>query len=381
MWHKFQNELCIFYKKRRSSRFVPAVFGSIRGEVANAAEGTAFRDIKKEKLYPSVGMKKAGEHIRVNFGQSPFVFDIDGMMSASNNFSYPQPPPAGSSSGNPPPDDTNVPGSPGLRPDTSTNGVTTTDLPLLESRDNREDDSDIPPPPRSGPPTPRASESTRPVPSLALVEQRMSQTFQGLGFTPPTLSMDPPTSSTLDHQETGVSRLLAPISALEQRVAQLFRRGHSETPSLLTPWDPPATRTVRLQFDAPPPLTSLSAMEQRLSQMMTRYTSMASPAPPSRPLIPQLLARRDTDIPRRTPSLSFVEPRIPQQLRRRNSDASPPPISSLSITQTMRRTEPFRPPQSNTSASSFLQSLSNLATVDIPRSTRATILQIGRAHV
>lgn len=32
-------------------------------------------------------MKKSGEHIRVNFGQSPFVFDIDGMMAASN-FSY-----------------------------------------------------------------------------------------------------------------------------------------------------------------------------------------------------------------------------------------------------------------------------------------------------
>jgi hypothetical protein len=31
-------------------------------------------------------MKKAGEHIRVNFGQSPFVFDIDGMMSASNTY-------------------------------------------------------------------------------------------------------------------------------------------------------------------------------------------------------------------------------------------------------------------------------------------------------
>lgn len=29
-------------------------------------------------------MKKTGEHIRVNFGQSPFVFDIDGMMSASD---------------------------------------------------------------------------------------------------------------------------------------------------------------------------------------------------------------------------------------------------------------------------------------------------------
>jgi hypothetical protein len=46
-------------------------------------KGTAFREIKG-KLYPSVGMKKAGEHVRVNFGQSPFIFDIDGMMSASN---------------------------------------------------------------------------------------------------------------------------------------------------------------------------------------------------------------------------------------------------------------------------------------------------------
>jgi hypothetical protein len=45
-------------------------------------QGTAFREIKG-KLFPSVGMKKPGEHIRVNFGQSPFVFDIDGMMAAS----------------------------------------------------------------------------------------------------------------------------------------------------------------------------------------------------------------------------------------------------------------------------------------------------------
>ncbi|KAL2073362.1 hypothetical protein VTL71DRAFT_10686 [Oculimacula yallundae] len=44
--------------------------------------GTAFHNIGKEKLYPSVGMKKSGEHVRVNFGQSPFVYDIDGMMSA-----------------------------------------------------------------------------------------------------------------------------------------------------------------------------------------------------------------------------------------------------------------------------------------------------------
>jgi hypothetical protein len=44
--------------------------------------GTAFRDIKG-KIYPTVGMKKPGEHIRVNFGQSPFVFDIDNVMAVS----------------------------------------------------------------------------------------------------------------------------------------------------------------------------------------------------------------------------------------------------------------------------------------------------------
>ncbi|KAJ2973294.1 hypothetical protein NUW58_g8972 [Xylaria curta] len=38
--------------------------------------GAAFRDIKG-KLYPVVGIKKAGEIIRVNFGQTPFVFKID----------------------------------------------------------------------------------------------------------------------------------------------------------------------------------------------------------------------------------------------------------------------------------------------------------------
>lgn len=57
----------------------------------NRIIGTAFREIKG-KLYPSIGMKKHGEHIRVNYGQSPFVFDIDGMMSASNISNSPNPP-------------------------------------------------------------------------------------------------------------------------------------------------------------------------------------------------------------------------------------------------------------------------------------------------
>ncbi|CAN8106356.1 unnamed protein product [Discula destructiva] len=41
--------------------------------------GQAFKEVKG-RLYPSVGMKKTGEHIRVNFGQTPFVFDIDSLM-------------------------------------------------------------------------------------------------------------------------------------------------------------------------------------------------------------------------------------------------------------------------------------------------------------
>lgn len=53
-----------------------------RFDTSNSKIGIAFRNIRG-KFYPSVGMKKPGEHIKVNFGQSPFIFDIDGMMEAS----------------------------------------------------------------------------------------------------------------------------------------------------------------------------------------------------------------------------------------------------------------------------------------------------------
>ncbi|TGO30833.1 hypothetical protein BPAE_0003g01180 [Botrytis paeoniae] len=43
--------------------------------------GIAFQDVTgRGELFPSVGMKKPGEHIRVNFGQSPFVYNIDEMI-------------------------------------------------------------------------------------------------------------------------------------------------------------------------------------------------------------------------------------------------------------------------------------------------------------
>jgi hypothetical protein len=66
---------------RTSVRLVPC---SLACPVTDHAVGTAFPNINKEgktaALYPSVGVKKHGEHIRVNFGQTPFVFDIDAMM-------------------------------------------------------------------------------------------------------------------------------------------------------------------------------------------------------------------------------------------------------------------------------------------------------------
>lgn len=45
--------------------------------------GMAFRDLKDVVLYPSVGMRRPQAHLCVNFGQRPFVFDIDNLMNVS----------------------------------------------------------------------------------------------------------------------------------------------------------------------------------------------------------------------------------------------------------------------------------------------------------
>lgn len=42
--------------------------------------GIACREINKAKLYPMVGLKRPEDHVRVNFGQAAFIFDIDGYM-------------------------------------------------------------------------------------------------------------------------------------------------------------------------------------------------------------------------------------------------------------------------------------------------------------
>ncbi|KAI4165874.1 MAG: hypothetical protein LQ342_000305 [Letrouitia transgressa] len=44
-------------------------------------QGNAFKDLKEGVIYPSVGMKHPQAHLSINFGQRPFVFDIDGMVA------------------------------------------------------------------------------------------------------------------------------------------------------------------------------------------------------------------------------------------------------------------------------------------------------------
>jgi hypothetical protein len=55
-------------------------------DVNSITAGTAFTGIKSANLYPSVGMKKPGEHLKVNFGQTQFVFDIDSLVDVSIPF-------------------------------------------------------------------------------------------------------------------------------------------------------------------------------------------------------------------------------------------------------------------------------------------------------
>lgn len=53
---------------------------SIISLIVHGNKGVAFKDVNTEKLYPAIGLKKLGEHVRVNFGQEPFAYDIDGFV-------------------------------------------------------------------------------------------------------------------------------------------------------------------------------------------------------------------------------------------------------------------------------------------------------------
>ncbi|KIW08834.1 uncharacterized protein PV09_00763 [Verruconis gallopava] len=42
--------------------------------------GIAVTNIRHDRMYPAVGLKRADDNVRVNFGQSQFVFDIDSLV-------------------------------------------------------------------------------------------------------------------------------------------------------------------------------------------------------------------------------------------------------------------------------------------------------------
>lgn len=53
------------------------------GSVNSTCPGVAVNDVVRSKIFPAISLKKPGEHIIVNFGQTPFVYDIDDMMRVS----------------------------------------------------------------------------------------------------------------------------------------------------------------------------------------------------------------------------------------------------------------------------------------------------------
>jgi len=86
MRSELQDRDCIFHKERHFPWYVHT---SIQALTSNAPLGDAFQNIKSDRLYPSVGIKKPGEHLRINFGQTPFVYDIDSMMEVSQMLQCP----------------------------------------------------------------------------------------------------------------------------------------------------------------------------------------------------------------------------------------------------------------------------------------------------
>lgn len=58
---------------------MPIFKGSLTKDATKT--GSAVQDVPRSKLYPSVSLKKHGEEISVNFGQEPFVYNIDDMMN------------------------------------------------------------------------------------------------------------------------------------------------------------------------------------------------------------------------------------------------------------------------------------------------------------
>lgn len=62
-------------------------FEGVASEHALTRTGIAFKGLPNVKLYPSVGMKKQPTvQLKANFGQSPFVFDIDAMVKVGLNW-------------------------------------------------------------------------------------------------------------------------------------------------------------------------------------------------------------------------------------------------------------------------------------------------------
>lgn len=80
----FRDRTAFFTKNGARTRLSSGLeIMSLLTNCATADKQDAFTNITKSKLYPAISMKRSGEHVRANFGQTPFVYDINQFMKVS----------------------------------------------------------------------------------------------------------------------------------------------------------------------------------------------------------------------------------------------------------------------------------------------------------
>ena len=76
--------LTVLFSQRTAFTKVSHADLPLRSHHTHTKAGIAFKDLPKTQFFPSIGMKRPGAQLRVNFGQAPFLFDIDGMVAVRN---------------------------------------------------------------------------------------------------------------------------------------------------------------------------------------------------------------------------------------------------------------------------------------------------------
>ena len=78
MRSKLLAEQCVLYEERKTPT---CVFKALPFPCIDGCAASVFNDLPNHDLYPALGLRTANEHVRTNFGENPFRFDIDAHVS------------------------------------------------------------------------------------------------------------------------------------------------------------------------------------------------------------------------------------------------------------------------------------------------------------